>query len=185
MMKPCLKRLPEKWRPIKGYSGKYEISSWGRVKSLKRLSFDGRTLQERFLRPGKTNGYYYVGLYNIASNQSKRTIIPIHKLVALAFCRNRFGNLFVNHLDRNKLNNYCKNLEWCNQRENNSHSTRNRKTKSSKYTGVYWRKSQKMWTAAIYIDRKVYNLGGFRTERQASNAYKASLKEHKLINKYS
>lgn len=42
----------EYWKPVLGYEGLYEVSNWGRVKSLKRIvkKWDGyRTIPERIL----------------------------------------------------------------------------------------------------------------------------------------
>jgi len=38
----------EIWKDIKGYEGSYQVSDLGRVRSLDRVTFDGRRLKGRF-----------------------------------------------------------------------------------------------------------------------------------------
>ena len=56
----------ETWKNIKDYEGYYQISSYGRVKSLKRqvrTKHGFRTVKERILKPRKdTDGYLGVVL---------------------------------------------------------------------------------------------------------------------------
>ena len=104
--------LNEIWKPIKGYEGLYEVSNWGRVKSLK---FG----KERILKPSIRHGYYFVGL-------SKNGIVKtyqVHRLVAEAFIDNPNNYKEVNHKDENKLNNSVENLEWCDRLYNVRYGT--------------------------------------------------------------
>ena len=39
--------MKEIWKDIKGYEGLYQVSNMGRVKSLKRISLDGRRIEEK------------------------------------------------------------------------------------------------------------------------------------------
>ena len=53
--------IPEIWKPIKGYEGKYEVSNFGKVKSLKRYKRNNSKMQlveERILSThiNKKNG---------------------------------------------------------------------------------------------------------------------------------
>lgn len=43
----------EIWKDIKGYEGYYQISNFGRVKSLERKDCRGNTIYERILKPHK------------------------------------------------------------------------------------------------------------------------------------
>jgi len=103
----------EEWRDIKGYEGAYQVSSSGRVKSLKRLVRScGKRIRinkERFLiiSEGK-KGYGTVGLYL----NSKIKTHSVHHLVAKAFILSKKKNKEVNHKNGNKLDNTVDNLEW-------------------------------------------------------------------------
>ena len=115
----------EKWKPIKGYEKRYEISSLGRVKSLSRPKHipngEFRHSTEKVLKLGKTRtGYLLAFLYR----DSNRSSIPVHRLVADAFINNPNRLEQVNHIDGDKTNNSVSNLEWCTGSENLKHATR-------------------------------------------------------------
>lgn len=57
--------------------------------------------------------------------------------------------------------------------------------KSSAYTGVSWNKQRLKWSSQIGINNKVFSLGFYDNELDASVAYKTKLKELKTINKYA
>tara|TARA_A100000171_G_scaffold49367_1_gene58325 strand:+ start:270 stop:476 length:207 start_codon:yes stop_codon:yes gene_type:complete len=56
----------EIWKDIEGYNGLYQVSSFGRVKSMNRIveKKDGNvlTIKERILRNNTSSGYCIVGL---------------------------------------------------------------------------------------------------------------------------
>lgn len=103
----------EQWKPIKGYEGFYEVSSFGRVKSIKRVVYktNGKkmTVNERILKTYINKGYEYVDLCKKAIYEHKK----VHRLVAESFIPNPINLPFVNHKDENKINNKLTNLEWC------------------------------------------------------------------------
>lgn len=96
-------------RDIRGFEGKYAITSCGRVWSY-------RTKQ--FLKPEIcATGYARVML------QHKPCIRKtIHRLVAEAYLDNPDNLPMVNHIDENKLNNSINNLEWSTYSHNMAHS---------------------------------------------------------------
>ena len=125
----------EYWKPVVGYEGLYEVSNWGRVKSLKRLVKSPRgyrTVCERTLKPTKdSHGYLCVSLHK----EGKMKFVKIHRLVAEAFIDNPDNLPCVNHKDENPLNNVVSNLEWCTYSYNNSYGTRLERVRDKQING--------------------------------------------------
>lgn len=180
------KREPEQWKPIKGYEGLYEISNYGRVKTLERdipISKGGFwTVKECILKQNISTSYAMIGL-SFNGKKQRRTI---HSLVAEHFLSNPNSLKIINHKDEDKLNNYYKNLEWVTVRENQTYSIDKTKT-SSKYTGVHYKHSMKTspWCSCICIKGKTRHLGYFTSELEAHEAYLDALKTYNLKNKYA
>lgn len=108
----------EKWMPVVGYEGYYEISSNGNVRSLDRKT-KSRTAFGQTIKPAIQNsGYLFVSLHK--SGASKNFLI--HRLVATAFISNNANKKYVNHINGVKTDNQVKNLEWCTFSENIQHS---------------------------------------------------------------
>ena len=130
----------EIWKDIKEYEGLYQISNFGRVKSLKRKVYAGRGRMrwqyEKILSENKTNGNGYKIVSLCKKSQSKNKYI--HKLVAETFLNNPNNYKYVNHKDENKENNYVDNLEWCtaqyNITYNNLHIKNGLKNRNNKYS---------------------------------------------------
>lgn len=104
----------EKFKPVQGYAGIYEISNMGRVKSLSRVveRKDGNTrvTEDRIILPFLTKcGYHQI----VLCKDGVRKKHYIHRLVANAFIENPNKLPIINHKDENKLNNRVDNLEWC------------------------------------------------------------------------
>lgn len=104
----------EIWKDIKGYEGKYQISTLGTVKSL-------LTNKEKksYANP---QGYLKVQLRG-----GKRGIYKnyfVHRIVAETFIVNTEKKKTVNHKNGIKDDNNVLNLEWCTQSENNYHKYR-------------------------------------------------------------
>ena len=121
--------MTENWREIKGYEGLYEVSNWGRVRSLgmwTNVRGGGkRWLAGRVLRPHKDRGGYL--LVHLCKDGVIKTC-KVHRLVAEAFpdmvgwtekaVGKPFDELEINHKDKNKENNHIDNLEWCDRSYN-------------------------------------------------------------------
>ena len=111
----------EEWRTIVGYEGQYEVSSYGRVRSLDRYDKMNRFWKGRILNLHTgTGGYLFVGL---SSNGNEKNYL-VHRLVAQAFIPNPNNLPQVNHKDENKANNAAENLEWCNKTYNENYGSK-------------------------------------------------------------
>lgn len=115
--------INEKWADISGFNGEYQISTYGRVKSIKNGS-------SKILRGciNKQNGYIYIGLCKDGSV----TRTTIHRLVAEAFIQNPHNLPCVNHKDENKENNNVDNLEWCSYQYNLTYGTHTDRAKETR-----------------------------------------------------
>lgn len=118
----------EIWQDIEGYEGLYQVSSMGRVKSLKRTDRLGRTVEGRILKPGD-NGGGYLNVALCVGGKSKTH--KVHRLVCEAFRDNPENKLDVNHLNEDKTDNRVCNLEWATRKENNNHGTHNERVANS------------------------------------------------------
>lgn len=103
----------EQWRPIDGYDGLYEVSDFGRVRSLK----FGKV---RVLRPAKDGkGYLKLNLWK----DGKRKPFLTHRLVAQEFIPNDTESKNeINHINEVKTDNRVSNLEWCDRQYNNTYN---------------------------------------------------------------
>jgi NUMOD4 motif len=89
----------EVWRPVVGYEGLYEISSWGRVRTapqIKAVTYDERT------------GHQEVNL----TQDGLKVRRTVHHLVLEAFHGPAPGMRTHRRLDGDKQNNRADNLQW-------------------------------------------------------------------------
>lgn len=145
----------EKWKPIEGFNGIYEVSNLGRIKSnalekphIKKLSC-------------KRLGYPYTMLYL----NGKATWVNVHRVVAKTFIPNPENKPCVNHIDGNKANNKVSNLEWCTRSENTRHAFK---------TGLMDKgqnhKSSKLLDKEVKSIRKKYSTGKY-TQKELGRIY--------------
>ena len=120
--------MQEIWKDISGFEGVYEISSYGRVRSVK----SGKILSTS--KCGGCRGYLSVCL----SKNGKRYGKLVHRLVAEAFIPAVEGLSEVNHKDEDKTNNRVENLEFCDHKYNMNYGTRNIRSKDTHIKNGYW-----------------------------------------------
>lgn len=158
--------MKEKWKDIKGYEGYYQISNFGRIKSLLRYKYCYNykskkyikmPINSKILKPRLSKfGYCHIILHKNSKSQLKL----IHRLVAEAFIPNPNNYPQVNHKDENKSNNIVNNLEWCDSKYNMNYGnvkikiakSLSKKVNQYDLNGNYI----KTWEC-ISIPRKLYN----------------------------
>jgi hypothetical protein len=111
----------EMWKDIPGFEGKYQLSSYGRVKRIRCSSIDGEVLKKEkicFYRSKSGRHYPHTRL----GSRSNYISIVIHIEVAKLFVPNPNNYPIVNHIDGDKNNSYYKNLEWATDLINAQHA---------------------------------------------------------------
>lgn len=124
----------ERWRPVPGHAGYYEVSDCGRVRSVERtvVARDGRIMslasQLKNLSPG-FGGYVLAQLWR--NNEQRK--VRVHTLVLEAFVGPPPAGTECRHLDGNPANNSIENLAWGTSSQNKwdrvrhgNHPSRNR-----------------------------------------------------------
>ena len=109
----------EVWKNIVGYEGLYQVSNYGRVRSIDR--YVNSKWGNQYIRKGKilNPGYNKSGHSHVVLCKSgKHQQCYIHRLVAEAFIPNPNDYPIINHKDENPANNAVWNLEWCTQEYN-------------------------------------------------------------------
>ena len=172
--------MKEIWKEIIRYEGLYEVSNYGNIKSISRTITKGNityVTKDKLLKQSvDTAGYPYVNL----SDYKKQKTFRVHQLVAIAFLNhtpNKYDGLLVDHIDGDKLNNHLSNLQLVTNRKN---SSKDRKNKTSKFTGVSWHKQSNKWLAQVRKNNKVEYLGVFEKEEEAAIAYLNSLQAERM-----
>lgn len=133
-----MENLNEEWKPIKGYENLYEISNYGRVRSLDRFvncKKNGKQLKRsKIIKPFKTkNGYYQVGLWknNTKLNHYISIIVYSHFVGPIP------EGMQVNHINEDKSDNRLSNLNLMTPKENINWGTRNKRVGKSNSRTVY------------------------------------------------
>ena len=112
----------EEWRDIEGYTGLYQVSTWGRVKSLERMKWNGKgyhKIPEKILKPSKKkDSYLQVKLHK----DGKVKQYLIHRLVASAFIQfvpEANTSYEVDHRNTERTDNRVSNLCFVTSSQNN------------------------------------------------------------------
>lgn len=96
----------EAWRNVEGYEGLYQVSNFGKVRSL---------ITNRILKPFQTkDGYLRIKL----SKDGNKKMFYIHRLVATAFLSNEEELPEIDHINNDRSDNRVANLQWISHVEN-------------------------------------------------------------------
>jgi hypothetical protein len=164
----------EIWKDVIGYEDIYKVSNLGMIKSLGRSASFGTGNGKRpeiILKLSLyNNGYYMVSL----CENGKRTVLLIHRLVALAFLLNKENKPCVNHKNGIKTDNRVQNLEWVTYSENSLHSFRelNRKTYNLGKFGKYHTSSKNVFQ--FDLNGKFIKFHESLTDAANENGYKVN-----------
>jgi hypothetical protein len=156
--------MEEEWKAVVGYEGIYEVSSLGRVKSLKYG-------KERILKSGVNgNGYLHV----VLCKDKKTTIKRVHQLVAESFLNHvTCGfNLVIDHINDIKTDNRVDNLQIVTMRYN---VKKTQGKYSSQFKGVSWCNKSGKWNARFWNGIRNVSLGFFNCEHEASKSYQTKI----------
>lgn len=129
---------PERWRPVIGYEGLYEVSSRGQVRSLDHRVQDSRGQWRRFrgriLRQsmGSLLGHRKVNLCKQGRSERR----SVHGLVAEAFLGRRPRGQQVRHLDGDPANNTASNLAYGTQSDNEADKVRHGRSNRGQRCGA-------------------------------------------------
>ena len=116
-----------------------------------------------------SNGYWCLRLR--LQENSKRQIYFVHRIVYVLYHKQNIDGLFIDHVDKNKLNNKISNLRIATLSQNQWNKGGS-KSSTSQYKGVSWAKNENKWRACIHVNKKQIALGYFDDELEAANVYK-------------
>lgn len=112
----------ERWLPIPGYEGIYEVSDAGRVRSLDRLNARGRRLAGKL----RSLSVMPSGHLTVALNAHRvRRTWSVHHLVLMAFVGPRPEGMEACHWNDEPSDNRLENLRWDTRSANQADSVRN------------------------------------------------------------
>lgn len=121
--------MTELWRDIIGYEGLYQVSNYGRVRSISfRNQYCEKTRIKILNQHDNGRGYLRVALTKNAKVRHKR----VHRLVAEVFLFNPAGLIEINHINFNTYDNNVDNLEWISHEDNVKYSKDNGRYKNNR-----------------------------------------------------
>lgn len=113
----------EEWKDIPGYEGRYQASTYGRIKSLQRyIPTNKHWVKEKILTPRKSGKDYRLQVALYIDGVQKQYYVS--RLIAETFIPNPYNYPEVNHKDEDYTNNTINNLEWCNSSYNSNYGNR-------------------------------------------------------------
>ena len=148
----------EVWRDVRGYEGLYQVSTFGRVRSLDRTIHGVRygqawssTRKGREMCPNTDkDGYKTIKL----CSEGRVSRWRVHRLVALAFIPNPEDKPQINHINGHKADNRVENLEWATNSENTLHKFKVLKCRASRVKETVCLDTMKVYPTATAAARE-------------------------------
>jgi hypothetical protein len=119
-LEPGISELSEFWRPVSGYEGYYEVSNFGRVRSVAR-TIDGRwgkTVRQGCLLMLHRANSRYVKV--TLCKDGVMSQMQVHRLVLDNFVGAAPEGFECDHIDYDVTNNALTNLRWLSKIDNNN-----------------------------------------------------------------
>lgn len=126
----------------------------------------------KWLARPNSQGSYYVARTK-KRNPLPPTTIYLHRIIMDA----KPGE-YVDHRNRNPLDNRRSNLRFCTPSQNQQNHKRRSKANTSGYKGVCTSRAGKPWRAQITIEGRSRSLGQYNTKEEAARAYDAAAIAH-------
>lgn len=169
--------MEEIWKDIPGFDGLYQVSTYGRVRSLLRRHGAMPYIMKPVNHGQGPRKYKQIQL----SRGGKSHTIGIHRLVALAFIPRIEGKNHIDHIDGDPSNNHVENLRWCTHLENmNNPITRERERQAIYTNPVFGHKLSEETKAKISRARK----GKYYGEENPFYGKKHTDETRKKLSKY-
>lgn len=162
--------MEEIWKDIEGFEGIYQVSSFGRVRSITRKQENGlgRIYIGKIKTQSKTKwGYLCVHL----CKNGKYYCPVVHRLVAKAFIPNPDNLPCVNHKSEIRTENRVENLEWCTYLYNNNYGTRKDKLSKAQKNSDYIQNKQ---IPVYQFDKQGNFIASYPSSVEAAEAVGAS-----------
>ena len=177
--------MEEVWKDIENYEGLYQVSNFGKVRSVEReiVYSDGRVYKYKssIIKPSfnKRTGYYSTCL----RKNGKPKTFRLNRVVAQTFLPNPNNLPSVNHKDENKLNNFVwvnedgsvdiekSNLEWCDDKYNSNYGNRCENYRKTRLGDRY---------KETFFDKKEWYENNKEEILKKQREYYQNNKEHKL-----
>lgn len=159
----------EIWAVAYGTSGRYEVSTFGRVRNAK---------TQKILSTQDKHGYRKLNLHV----DGKLIHKYVHRLVAETFIANPDNKPQVNHIDGIHDNNHIENLEWVTADENHQHAIDNDLAKKARYAGHRSRKA--LLSKAEIITKQNLDELIIQAESRNTTVYGLYKLQESMIEKY-
>ena len=135
---------------------------------------DIEKIQKLKWRVSKNKNGYYVRAWGRKDYKYKQ-IVYLHRYIM-----NCPGDMEVDHINHNTLDNRKCNLRVCTMLENKQNVPKRENNKSG-YRNIHWDKNRKKWRVRMTINKKEVKVGIYETVEEALIARNNFIKENNLI----